>query len=116
MNTIRKQLMLGLVAFSLAVTAAPGIARADRDRDEGFQSGHRDDRAIQEHRDAHEQFDHGRREQEHRDRENWKERERPYQRFGYAAPYAAPNCYMQPGYWAWNGHQNVWIPQQNVCE
>ena len=31
-------------------------------------------------------------------------------------PPAIEYCYTEPGHWAWDGWQNVWVPSHTVCE
>ena len=95
MGTMRS-VVLVLVALSVALTAGPAAA-AQRGRDEGFRGGHREERVTHE-RHIHERW-------EHRDF-----------RFAYPAPYVAPYCSTQPGYWAWDGWQHLWVPPQTVCQ
>ncbi len=101
MNT-KKNLLFGLVALSLALTAAPAVA-IERGREDGFRGGHREERQVPEHRDRN-RWAHDRR--EHRDRDS---------RLVFRSPYVAPACYTQPGYWAWDGWQQVWVPPQTLC-
>ena len=91
-----KNVVFVLAALSVALTAAPAAA-AQRGRDEGFRGGHREERVIHERR-PHERWEH-----------------RGF-RFVYPAHYVAPYCYTQPGYWAWDGWQHVWVPPQTVCQ
>ncbi len=89
-----KQVLLGIVVLTVALTAAP--AAAERGRGEGFR-GHRE--ARQERHEG-------------REHERWEHRGSG---FFFPVPYAAPFCYPQHGYWAWNGWQYVWVPPQMVC-
>lgn len=98
----KRNLLFGLVALSLALTAAPAIA--ERERDEGFRAGHSEERQVYEHRDR-DRWAHDRREDRDRD-----------SRLAYRAPYVAPSCYTQPGYWGWDGWQQMWVPPQTVCQ
>lgn len=95
---IMKRGLLLMVALALALTAAP--AAAARGRDEGFRGGHREERRAHEERELprHERWEHG------------------GLGFVFPAPYAAPYCYSQDGYWAWDGWQYVWVPPQTVCQ
>ncbi len=90
----RRRAVLGLVALILALMAAP--AAAAREREAGFRGWHREARH------------HG-----------WWERERwRHRHFAYFVPapyYAAPYCYRQQGYWAWDGWRHVWVPPATVC-
>ena len=95
MGTMRS-VVLVLVALSVALTAGPAAA-AQRGRDEGFRGGHREERVMHEPR-FHARW-------EHHDF-----------RFVYPAPYVAPYCSTQPGYWAWDGWQHLWVPPQTVCQ
>ena len=98
-------LLLGLVALSLALTATPAAAVAERH--EGFRGRPRVER--QEHaRPEHERQARGR-----EDHDRWEHHDF---RFAYPVPYVAPYCYTQDGYWAWDGWQYAWVPPQTVCQ
>jgi hypothetical protein len=104
MKTI-KHLLLMLVALTLALTTVPAFA--DSDRHEGFRDEHRVERPGREHREG---------ERQERERAGHVVREYREFRFAFPAPYVAPYCYTQAGYWAWDGWQNVWVPPQTICE
>ena len=93
----RKSLLFGIVALSLALTTVPAAA-VQRERDEGFRGGHREERQVPERQN----------------RDRWEHRDRD-RRFAFRAHYAAPSCYTQPGYWAWDGWQQVWVAPQTIC-
>ncbi len=102
MKTIKKQLILGLVALSMVLTVAPGVARADRD--EGFRDWRHEERLMHQRREAHERWE--------RERWAWEHRHR---RLGYAVRYADPYCFTRGGHWAWDGWRTVWVPPHTVC-
>lgn len=104
MKTI-KHLLLMLVALTLALTAAPAFA--DTDRNEGFRNRHRVERQERGHHE-------GKRQERERTEHRWRGH-RDF-RFAFPAPYVAPYCYTQAGYWAWNGWQYAWVPPQTVCQ
>ncbi len=97
----RKTFPFGLVALSLAMTATPAAALR-RESEDRFRSGYREEQVEREHRDR----DYHRRAHERR--------EYRY-RLAYRAPYFAPSCYRQPGYWAWDGWQRVWVRSLTAC-
>ncbi len=100
-----KHLLLMLVALTLALTAAPAFA--DSERHEGFRDEHRVDRQERQHHEG---------ERQEREREWHVGRGHRYFRFAFPAPYVAPYCYTQAGYWAWNGWRYVWTPPETVCD
>jgi hypothetical protein len=95
-----KHLLLVLVTLVMALTAVP--AAAERDREQEFRRGHRDEWVQHEGR-AHDRWDHDR----------WAHHD---SRFASRVPRAAHYCSRQGGYWAWDGWQQVWVPPQTVCE
>jgi hypothetical protein len=102
MKTIRrmmgpmKSLVFGLVALSVALTAAPAVAY---ERNEVMR--HREEHAERLRR-AHERWE----------REQWEHRNF---RYAYRPPYAAAHCFTRPGFWAWDGWQHVWVRPRTVC-
>ncbi len=94
-----KGLLLTLVMLTLALTAAP--AAAQREREEWSRRGHREERV------EHGRGNHGR----------WEHRRWGHRHFGFAypVPYAAPYCYTQNGYLAWDGWHYVWVRPLMVC-
>ena len=97
------------VALTLALTAAPAAA-IQRERDEGFRGWHREEWQVTERRDNREA-------QVPREHRQWKHQRWEDRHFSFVSPvpYAAPNCFTRPGYWAWDGWQHLWVPPQTVC-
>jgi Ni/Co efflux regulator RcnB len=97
-----KRVLLGLVALSLALTAAP--AAQAREWAEVSRQWRREERPA---RERHQRWEH-----EHQARARWR-----HDHFGYfaPAPMAAPYCFRVHGHSAWNGWRYVWVPGHTVC-
>ncbi len=93
---LRRKILLGIVALSVALPAVPAFADNARE-------GHRVERQSPEHR------------QEHRDhkREARRRRERRDYRFAFRGPYE--HCFTRGGYWTSDGWQRVWVPPERIC-
>lgn len=100
-----RRLLLMLLALLLALTTAPAFA--DSPRNQGFRDGHRMERRDAGHHEGERQ------ERERAEHGRWEHRDF---RFAFPAPYVAPYCYTQAGYWTWDGWQYVWVPPQTVCD
>jgi hypothetical protein len=99
--SVRKQVVLGILAFSVALPAVPAFAERGDVRE-----GHRVERQEPDRRQS-EHWNH-----EREARKHWEHRDHP---FAYRDPYAGWRCFTRGGYWTSDGWQRVWVPPQEVC-
>ncbi len=94
---MKKKLLLGIVALSVALPAVPAFADKNDDARHRIERQHRHEEHWKHEREA-------RQRREHRDH-----------RFAFREPFFGPRCFTRDGYWTYDGWQRVWVPPERIC-